>query len=163
MHSATSPDGTHGTRSVTAPHLFGIRHHGPGSARSLLRAFDALRPDCVLIEGPPECSALLPAVADEGMQPPVALLSYCPDEPQLAVYHPFAEFSPEWQAARWAVMANVRVSFIDLPTMHGLALDKAERDARSSHTAPAAVEDTSADAHACARRLDRRRADTRTR
>lgn len=146
MHSATSPDGAHGTPSVTAPHLFGIRHHGAGSARSLLRAFDALQPDCVLIEGPPECSALLPAVADEGMQPPVALLSYCPDEPQLAVYHPFAEFSPEWQAARWAVMANVRVSFIDLPTMHGLALDKAERDARSSHTAPAAVEDTSADA-----------------
>ena len=34
-------------------HLFGIRHHGPGCARSLLRALDELRPDCILIEGPP--------------------------------------------------------------------------------------------------------------
>ena len=114
---------------MTAPHLFGIRHHGPGCARSLVRAFDALRPDCVLIEGPPECEALVQAVLAEGMQPPVALLSYCPDEPQLAVYHPFAEFSPEWQALRWAVAAGVPVRFIDLPLVHGLALDKAEREA----------------------------------
>jgi hypothetical protein len=28
-------------------HLFGIRHHGPGSARSLERALQALGPDLV--------------------------------------------------------------------------------------------------------------------
>jgi hypothetical protein len=39
-------------------HVFGIRHHGPGSARSLVRALDALQPDCVLVEGPPEADAL---------------------------------------------------------------------------------------------------------
>lgn len=110
------------------PHLFGIRHHGPGCARSLVRAFDALRPDCVLIEGPPEADDLLQAVAADGMRPPVALLSYCPDEPKLAVYHPYAEFSPEWQAVRWAVAAGVPVRFIDLPMAHALALDRAERD-----------------------------------
>ena len=34
------------------PHtVFGIRHHGPGSARSLQRALQALQPDTVLIEG----------------------------------------------------------------------------------------------------------------
>jgi len=114
---------------MTAPHYFGIRHHGPGCARSLLRAFEALKPDCVLIEGPPEGEAVLQAVMAEGMHPPVALLSYCPDEPRLAVYHPFAEFSPEWQALRWAVSAAVPVRFIDLPLVHGLALDKAEREA----------------------------------
>lgn len=114
---------------AAALHLFGIRHHGPGCARSLVRAFEALRPDCVLIEGPPESQALLAAVLHEGMQPPVALLSYCPDEPQLAVYHPFAVFSPEWQALRWAGAAAVPVRFIDLPMAHGLALEKARREA----------------------------------
>jgi hypothetical protein len=113
---------------MAAPHLFGIRHHGPGCARSLVRAFEALRPDCVLIEGPPEGQDLVKAVRAEGMNPPVALLSYCPDEPGLAVYHPFAEFSPEWQALRWAVGAQAAVRFIDLPLVHGLALDKAQRE-----------------------------------
>ncbi len=110
-------------------HWFGIRHHGPGCARSLLRAFDALKPDCVLVEGPPEAEGLLASVLNDAMQPPVALLSYCPDEPQLAVYHPFAVFSPEWQALRWAAAAGVPLRFIDLPVAHGLALEKARREA----------------------------------
>ena len=109
-------------------HLFGIRHHGPGCARSLVRAFDALDPDCVLIEGPPEGEGLLQAVLSEGMQPPVALLSYCPERPNLAVYHPFAVFSPEWQAISWGVKAGIPVRFIDLPLVHGLALEGADRD-----------------------------------
>lgn len=114
---------------TVALHWFGIRHHGPGCARSLLRAFDALKPDCVLVEGPPEAEGLLASVLSEAMQPPVALLSYCPDEPQLAVYHPFAVFSPEWQALRWAAATGVPLRFIDLPVSHGLALEKARRDA----------------------------------
>lgn len=122
-------------------HWFGIRHHGPGSARSLLHAFEALRPDCVLIEGPPEADGLLQFVLSEGMQPPVALLSHCPDEPGLAVYHPYAEFSPEWQALRWAASAGVPVRFIDLPVTHGLALTQAARaaaaDAQADADAPA--------------------------
>ena len=31
--------------------VFGIRHHGPGSARSLVAALQAYQPDAVLIEG----------------------------------------------------------------------------------------------------------------
>ena len=115
-----------------APHLFGIRHHGPGCARSLMRAFDELNPDCVLIEGPPEADDLLAFVLDEGMAPPVALLGYCPDEPRLAVYHPFATFSPEWQALRWAASHGVPVRFIDLPLTHELAFEKASREARAA-------------------------------
>ncbi len=111
---------------------FGIRHHGPGCARSLLQAFEALRPDCVLVEGPPEGEALLGAIAAEGMQPPVALLSYCPDELRLAVYHPFAEFSPEWQALRWALAAGVPARFIDLPLTHHLAMEKERRAAEAN-------------------------------
>jgi len=38
------------TSSTADPvHLFGIRHHGPGCARSLTRALRDLQPDCVLI------------------------------------------------------------------------------------------------------------------
>ncbi len=123
---------------MSDPHFFGIRHHGPGCARSLVRAFEALQPDCVLIEGPPEGDALLQWMLREGMQPPVALLNHCPDEPGLAVYHPFAVFSPEWQAAKWGTSAGVPVRFIDLPMAHGLALDKARRDAEADQAAAAA-------------------------
>jgi hypothetical protein len=121
-------------------HLFGIRHHGPGCARSLVRALEALRPDCVLIEGPPEAEPLLGAVLHEDMQPPVALLSYCPDEPQLAVYHPFAVFSPEWQALRWAAEAKLPLRFIDLPMAHSLAIEKARREAGNARGEAAAVD-----------------------
>ena len=122
-------------RAAAAPHLFGIRHHGPGCARSLLRAFEELQPDCVLIEGPPEADELLSFVLDEAMQPPVALLGYCPDEARLAVYHPFATFSPEWQALRWAAAHGVPARFIDLPLAHELAFEKAAREAREAERA----------------------------
>lgn len=94
---------------------FGIRHHGPGCARSLRKALDALRPDCVLIEGPAGAEAMVEHLRDARLQPPVALLSYGVDDPQLAVFHPYAEFSPEWQAMRWAVEQGATVRFIDVP------------------------------------------------
>lgn len=123
-------------------HFFGIRHHGPGSAHSLLQALQALQPDCLLVEGPPEGEALLPALLHEQMQPPVALLSYCPDEPRLAVYHPFAEFSPEWQALRWALGAGVPARFIDLPLAQELALQKAAAADEAADEAPDAAPDS---------------------
>lgn len=125
--------------NVSQVHYFGIRHHGPGCARSLLHAFDALQPDCVLVEGPPEAEAVLAALVSEQMQPPVALLSYCPDEPQRAVYHPFAVFSPEWQALRWALLRQVPASFIDLPLVHQMALDKAREAADAEQAAKEAA------------------------
>jgi hypothetical protein len=83
--------------------LFGIRHHGPGSARRLVQALDDLKPAAVLIEGPSEASELLPMLADPDMATPVALLIYAEDNPANASFFPFAEYSPEYQAARWAV------------------------------------------------------------
>lgn len=102
-------------------HLFGVRHHGPGSARSLVRALEALQPDCVLIEGPPDADELLPLAAHAALEPPVALLVYVPDSPRSAALYPFAEFSPEWQAIRWALARQVPVRFIDLPQAVRLA------------------------------------------
>ena len=63
-------------------HIFGIRHHGPGCARSLRAALERLEPDIVLVEGPPDAQAVLPLLTDEEMKPPVALLVYAPDAPQ---------------------------------------------------------------------------------
>jgi hypothetical protein len=101
--------------------VFGIRHHGPGSARSLERALDALEPDTVLIEGPPEADALLELAAREDMAPPVALLTYVPDEPARAAFYPFARFSPEWRAIRHALHREVPVRFMDLPAANKMA------------------------------------------
>ncbi len=102
-------------------HIFGIRHHGPGSARSLRQALESLSPDCVLVEGPPEAANVLPLLAHQEMQPPVALLLYVPDQPELAVYYPFAVFSPEWQALEYALKQGIPARFMDLPQTHRLA------------------------------------------
>jgi hypothetical protein len=101
--------------------LYGIRHHGPGSARSLRDALNEQRPDIVLIEGPPEADALIPLVRDPEMEPPVALLAYVPGEPGKAAFWPFAEFSPEWQAMRYATLIRIPVRFCDLPAANQLA------------------------------------------
>ena len=110
-------------------HFFGIRHHGPGCARSLLQALEQLQPDCVLVEGPPEGEALLPMLQSAELRPPVAMLVYVQDEPSHAAFYPFAEFSPEWQALQWASRQGVATRFIDLPQTHRMALDMAERAA----------------------------------
>jgi hypothetical protein len=107
-------------------HIFGIRHHGPGSARRLLHALNDLRPDTVLIEGPADASALLPLLAHPDMVPPVALLVYAADEPQRASFWPFATFSPEYQAACWAVRHDASLRFIDLPASWRFAEPAAE-------------------------------------
>ncbi|SFM13314.1 DUF5682 family protein [Rugamonas rubra] len=102
-------------------HLFGIRHHGPGSARSLAQALSQLQPDLILIEGPPEANELLPLAAHGDMRPPVALLVYAPAMPQHAVYYPFADYSPEWLAIMHGQQHGVPTRFIDLPQAHVLA------------------------------------------
>jgi hypothetical protein len=103
-------------------HLLGIRHHGPGSARSVRRALDAIEPAAVLVELPADAGPALRWIADAGLVPPVALLGYVPDQPQRAVFSPLAEFSPEWQAARWAIERDADLRAIDLPHAHTLAI-----------------------------------------
>ncbi len=155
-HALPAPQAAEASATPKAPeapeapqvHYFGIRHHGPGCARSLVRALDALQPDCVLVEGPPEAECVLAALMSEHMQPPVALLSYCPDEPGRAVYHPFAVFSPEWQALRWALLRQVPVSFIDLPLAHQLALAKEREEAEKAAEAEAEAAAQAAEAEA---------------
>jgi hypothetical protein len=102
--------------------LFGIRHHGPGSARRLVEALDELRPVAVLIEGPADASHLLPMLAAPDMVTPVALLTYVEKDPSNASFFPFTDFSPEYQAARWALRHGIALRFIDLPAWDQLGL-----------------------------------------
>lgn len=113
--------------------VFGIRHHGPGSARSLRQALAEFEPDAILIEGPADADPLVGYVAADSMHPPVALLAYVPDTPARAAFWPFAVFSPEWQAMRYGVEHAVPVRFCDLPATHVLAADE---DARGDRTDP---------------------------
>jgi Family of unknown function (DUF5682) len=108
--------------------IFGVRHHGPGCARSLRRALDELRPEAVVMEGPPDAEGILAWVTALGMKPPVAILVYPPGEPRRAVYYPLARFSPEWQALAWAAANKVPLRFMDLPQWHQLLLPWTKKD-----------------------------------
>ena len=119
-------------------HVFGIRHHGPGCARSLLGALRALAPDVLLIEGPPDAAAMIPLAAHADMKPPVALLVYPVDAPKDAVFYPFAEFSPEWQAIRYGLAEGIAVRFIDLPQAMRMAPSPAEEAAEPDEAAMSA-------------------------
>ncbi|WP_117211248.1 DUF5682 family protein [Allorhizocola rhizosphaerae] len=92
--------------------VFGIRHHGPGSARALVRALDELKPDVILVEGPPEADGLVALAGSPQMRPPVALLAYTEKS---SSFWPFAVFSPEWQAIRYSLREGVPLRFCDLP------------------------------------------------
>lgn len=120
--------------------VLGVRHHGPGSARSVLAALDELGPDLLLIEGPPELDALLPLAADPDLVPPVAGLVYAVDAPRRSAFYPFADFSPEWVALQWAVERGVPVRFADLPATHVLALAE-EQEAEEDEPALGGPED----------------------
>jgi len=104
--------------------VFGIRHHGPGSARRLLQALEQWQPDAVLIEFPADAQSELLQAGHLQLEPPVALVVYDQQDIQQAYYYPFARFSPEWQALQWAMREGAVVQAIDLPITHQLALRK---------------------------------------
>ena len=105
-------------------HIFGIRHHGPGSAASLVDALEQLQPDIILIEGPPDAESVMPLAAHADMRPPVSLLIYVTDDPKKASFYPLAVFSPEWQAIQFAIRQNIEVRFMDLPQSYLMALQE---------------------------------------
>ncbi len=133
-------------------HLLGIRHHGPGSAKNVKAFLDEIKPDMILIEGPPEADAILQFAEDPELKPPVAILCYQPDNPQQSVFYPFATFSPEWQAILYAKKNKVQVRFFDLPIANQLAIEKEKREEKISEEKqeeekkqPASVNDIAGD------------------
>lgn len=96
-------------------HLLGIRHHGVGSAQHVSQRLEQIRPDIVLIEGPPEMEALLSYVGHADLKPPVAVMIFRMDDPSLSRFYPFADFSPEWVAAGYANRMDIPIRAIDMP------------------------------------------------
>lgn len=116
--------------STPALQVYGIRHHGPGSARRLVRALESFQPDLILVEGPPDAQEQLQWVSHSAMVPPVALLVYNPDFLQQATFYPFVTYSPEWQALKYGWQQQVPVRWCDLPMSHQFVLRAAEEEAR---------------------------------
>ena len=124
--------------------LFGIRHHGPGSAAGLVRALDAFRPDVVLLESPADTEGAMRLIGHEELKPPVAVLVYNPKDSRQATFLPFAEFSPEWQAVRWCRQHGAHLRAFDLPmnlrfgwkSTEELAREQAEAAAKEAPARP---------------------------
>ena len=95
--------------------VFGIRHHGPGSAKNVLRALDEYKPDCILIEAPADAEKVIAFSAHKKIKLPLAILMYNPADFNQAAFYPFAEFSPEWQAIQYGHKHKIEMGFIDLP------------------------------------------------
>jgi hypothetical protein len=95
--------------------LLGIRHHGSGSSKSLVKALNIIQPDLILLEGTEEADALLKYVGQKGLVPPVAMLMYNPKNFSEAVFYPYTEFSPEWQSILFANDNKIPIQHFDLP------------------------------------------------
>ncbi|GJM31633.1 MAG: hypothetical protein DHS20C18_06340 [Saprospiraceae bacterium] len=89
-----------------------------------------MEPDCLLVEGPIDADKQLRFIANEGLEPPVALLIYNVADLNQASYYPFAVFSPEWQAIAFALKRNLSVQFMDLSMAIQFTLDREAKEDR---------------------------------
>ncbi|WP_371520224.1 DUF5682 family protein [Kitasatospora sp. NBC_01300] len=108
------------------PYLIGVRHHAPSLSAVLPALLDAAKPEVVLVELPAEFQPWLGWLADEATQAPVALAAApagreggrgpaADSGPGGLAFYPFADFSPELVALRWARRNGVETLACDLP------------------------------------------------
>ncbi|MEU4127418.1 DUF5682 family protein [Streptomyces virginiae] len=95
------------------PYLIGVRHHSPALAVVVPDLLDASGADVVCVELPADFQPWLEHLADPETVAPVALAGTGEDG-RLAFY-PFADFSPELAAIRWARRSGAAVLCCDLP------------------------------------------------
>ncbi|MFE7468606.1 DUF5682 family protein [Streptomyces sp. NPDC057499] len=96
-----------------APYLLGVRHHSPALAAAVPALLEEARAEVVCVELPADFQPWLEHLADPETVAPVALAG-AGREGQLSFY-PFADFSPELAAIRWAAGRGVEVVCCDLP------------------------------------------------
>lgn len=117
---------------------FPLRHHSPACAYHLRCLIKAIKPDCILIEGPQNAQEQIPTLAHADTKAPVALYYFYKDKKGLLsgekesykCYYPFLDCSPELVALRAAAALGVPARFIDLPygeILLGTAEDKGIR------------------------------------
>jgi Family of unknown function (DUF5682) len=114
--------------------ILGIRHHGVGSARNVVEMLHKLQPDMILVESPPELDDITKWVGDKLLKPPVAVLGYNQDNAKQAVFYPFAEFSPEWQAIAYANAKALPCRMMDLPLAIGFQIQASPDPSRGGET-----------------------------
>ncbi|MFE2251815.1 DUF5682 family protein [Streptomyces lavendulae] len=95
------------------PYLLGVRHHSPALAAVVPALLDEAGAEVVCVELPAEFQPWVAHLADPETVAPVALAGLG-REGRLAFY-PFADFSPELAAVRWARSRGVAVVCCDLP------------------------------------------------
>ncbi|WP_416475727.1 vWA domain-containing protein [Streptomyces sp. LKA04] len=98
-----------------APYLIGVRHHAPSLAAAVPALLEAAAPDVLLVELPAETQEWLPWLGHEETRAPVALAAARAGDGGGTAFYPFADFSPELAAVRWAVRRGVPVVACDLP------------------------------------------------
>ncbi|MFF4034216.1 DUF5682 family protein [Streptomyces sviceus] len=96
-----------------APYLLGVRHHSPALAAAVPSLLDAARAEVVCVELPADFQSWLPYLAAPGTLAPVALAGT--GEGGRLGFYPFADFSPELAAIRWAREHGAEVVCCDLP------------------------------------------------
>jgi hypothetical protein len=112
---------------LTSVLMLPVRHHSPRAAAFVRAELDRARPAVVLIEGPGDTGALIPALVDGETRPPVAILGYRTDGATQSVLWPFAAYSPEYVALVWAAEHGVPARFIDIDVGTALAMAVARR------------------------------------
>ncbi|CAM4051529.1 DUF5682 family protein [Corallococcus exiguus] len=103
---------------------FPVRHHSPRTTAVLLKWLERVKPAVVLVEGPCDATALVDVLCDKQTRPPVAILGYRTDGTPSSSLWPFAAYSPEYQALKWARANGARAEFIDIPVGVSLAVDR---------------------------------------
>jgi len=98
----------------TQPVLIGVRHHSAALARAMPQLLADAAPEKILLELPAELQSWIAWLGHADTQAPVALAGCRNDGADLCFY-PFADFSPELAAIRWATQNDVPVHAIDLP------------------------------------------------
>ncbi|MFB9327528.1 DUF5682 family protein [Paenibacillus aurantiacus] len=97
-------------------HVFGVRHLSPAGAHHLRRFLDTVKPSVVLVEGPSDATDWIGQMTRSGVVPPIALMAYTENLPVRTLLYPFASYSPEYEAFRWAAANGASAAFIDLPS-----------------------------------------------
>lgn len=96
--------------------FFPVRHHSPAAALALRDILRRERPEAVLVEGPSDFN---PRIGELFLPHtlPIAVYTWYQreDGERRGAYYPFAENSPEWQAALWARDNGAAFRFIDMP------------------------------------------------
>ena len=87
------------------PYLIGVRHHSPALAAAVPALLARVAPEVVFVELPEEFADWLPYLADPAAVLPVALAGSGPGG---LAFLPFADFSPELAAIRWASRRGCR-------------------------------------------------------